>query len=310
MTPDPTPAAVSSRRWTPASLAGRAGTVIEGLLDDRAWLQAMLDARPLWSERRPGSARSPGPQPTRSPEAATPDDFDLVDLARRSVTPPPLRVRWSRTSPPPSPRPHRMPPTSCTAARPARTSSTPADAGRRPRLKVIEPTSAPGRRLAALAERHRDTPMPAVPHQHGRSDHVRAEGGGLAPARAGRAAARCPCARRAADPARRVRPAPWPATPVRAAGQRHGEDPDFAAAYSDWLVTAFAEETWTRRTGTALGHTLRTPIADLGAVLGSSAAHSARRVDIHSMTRTETAEVVGTSRLGAGACPRRMPHKR
>lgn len=88
-----------------------------------------------------------------------------------------------------------------------------------------------------------------------------------------------------------------------------GEGPLDPGEYAARLTDTFAEET-----GLAMAelpwHTLRTPVADLAAVLGFTAAALGKiAVDVQSLTRTEVAEVAEPAVTGRGSSSA-MPHKR
>jgi 3-carboxy-cis,cis-muconate cycloisomerase len=84
---------------------------------------------------------------------------------------------------------------------------------------------------------------------------------------------------------------------------------DWADGYLDRLVDAFAAETGLARP-VLPWHALRTPIADLAAGLGFTAAALGKiAVDVQSLTRTEVGEVAEGAVAGRGASSA-MPHKR
>ncbi|MER5636727.1 3-carboxy-cis,cis-muconate cycloisomerase [Kitasatospora sp. NPDC002227] len=81
------------------------------------------------------------------------------------------------------------------------------------------------------------------------------------------------------------------------------------AAYLDLLVEAYAAETGLARPALPW-HALRTPIADLAAALGFTAGALGKlAVDVQTLTRTEVGEVVEPGGSGRGASSA-MPHKR
>lgn len=81
------------------------------------------------------------------------------------------------------------------------------------------------------------------------------------------------------------------------------------AEYLDRLGAAFAEETGLARP-VLPWHALRTPLADLGAVLSFTAGALGKiAVDVQSMTRTEVQEVTEPAAPGRGSSSA-MPHKR
>lgn len=81
------------------------------------------------------------------------------------------------------------------------------------------------------------------------------------------------------------------------------------ARYLDELVDAFAAETGLARP-VLPWHSLRTPIADLAAVLGFTAGALGKiALDVQNMARTETAEVAEPGPAGRGGSSA-MPHKR
>ncbi len=164
--------------------------------------------------------------------------------------------------------------------------------------------------LAHLAAEHRDTPMPgrtltqhAVPTTFG----LKAAG----------------WLQLVLDAERRVRRVAREGLPVQLGGaagtlagyleyawpEDRAAEPGFAAAYVSVLVTAFADETGLAEP-VLPWHTLRTPVADLAAVLAFvTGALGKIAVDVLSMAGTETGEVVEPAAVGRGASSA-MPHKR
>ncbi|MFE3020814.1 lyase family protein [Streptomyces sp. NPDC059256] len=84
---------------------------------------------------------------------------------------------------------------------------------------------------------------------------------------------------------------------------------DDTGGYTDRLVRAYAHETGLA-VQTLPWHALRTPVADLGAVLGLTAGSLGKiAVDVITLSRTEIAEVAEPGPPGRGASSA-MPHKR
>ena len=290
----------------------RAGTPAERAADDRAWLQAMLDAEAALVRAQARVGHVPWSAAKAISAAAQADRFDLADLARRARdTANPvvalvqdLTAAVVATDPDAADYVHR-----------GSTSQDILDTGAMlVAARCLTLLSADLRRIAAalarLAEEHRDTPMPgrtltqhAVPTTFGlkaagwlqlvmdarlRVRHVAREGllvqlGGSAGTLAG------------------YLEYAWPEDRPAEAG--------FAATYTAALVTAFADETGLAEP-VLPWHTLRTPIADLAAVLTFvTGALGKIAVDVLSTAGTETGEIVEPPAAGRGASSA-MPHKR
>ena len=283
-----------------------AGTRIQALTGDRAWLQAMLDAEV-------GLVRSQseiGPVPAAAvaviAEVAVADRFDIRELAvaARAAANPVVGLVQRLTA-------------AVAAADPAAadyvhrgsTSQDVLDTGTMlVAARCLEEIGADLRRIAVaaarLAGRHRDTPMAgrtlaqhAVPITFG----LKAAGWANA-------------ASHAAGELRGVRETGLPVQLGGAAGTLAGylayagADVD-PGKYVDHLVRTFAE-----RTGLSVPvlpwHTDRTPVAALGAVLAIATGVAGKiAVDVRSLSRTEVAEVSEPAADGRGASSA-MPQKR
>ncbi|MER7003710.1 3-carboxy-cis,cis-muconate cycloisomerase [Dactylosporangium sp. NPDC000555] len=282
-----------------------AGTPVEDLVDDRAWLQAMLDAEAALARAQARLGRLPAQAAAVITRAARAELFDqrALALAARETANPivglvaALTARVAEVDPPSAEYVHR-----------GSTSQDILDTGAMlvaaRVLRLIRgdlARTADG--LAGLAAAYRDTPvagrtlaLQAVPTTFG----LKAAGwrrlvldadvrlarlldGGL-PVSLGGAAGTL------AGYLEYARLDGGPAEPE----------------YADDLATAFADET-----GLAIPalpwHTLRTPIADLGAALAFTAGALGKfAVDVLTLARTEIGEVVEPAGGGSSA----MPHKR
>ncbi|WP_405922676.1 3-carboxy-cis,cis-muconate cycloisomerase [Streptomyces sp. NBC_00035] len=290
----------------------RAGTPIEGTVDDRAWLRGMLDAEAALVRAQARLGQVPQSAADAITAVAGAADFDLVDLARRSrdaanpvvALVQDLTAAVAKAAPQAADYVHR-----------GSTSQDIFDTGAMlvasRSLHVIgSDLQHLAASLADLAERHRDTPMTgrtltqhAVPTTFGLKAASWLQLVLDAEHRVARVA-------REGLPVQLGGAAGTLAGYLQYAQQDHGaQDAEFATGYADRLITAFAEETGLSEP-VLPWHTIRTPIADLAAVLSFvTGALGKIAVDFHSMTRTETAEVAEPAARGRGVSSA-MPHKR
>ncbi|MFI6542804.1 3-carboxy-cis,cis-muconate cycloisomerase [Streptomyces prunicolor] len=290
----------------------RAGTPAEELLDDRAWLQAMLDAEVALVRAQARLGQVPGSVADTIAEAAVADRFDLYELSVRSrdaANPVVALVRALTDAV------AKVDPDAAEFVHRGSTSQDIFDTGAmlvsaRCLRMIGTDLRRLAARLAALAEAHRDTPMP------GRTltQHAVPTTFGL------KAACWLQLVLDALRRVTRVRDG-LPIQLGGAAGTLAGylsyaeqdrgdtDDPGFAADHIGRLMAAFAEETGLAEP-TLPWHTARTPIADLAAVLGFvTGALGKIAVDVQPLARTETAEVAEPAAAGRGASSA-MPHKR
>ncbi|TGB15117.1 3-carboxy-cis,cis-muconate cycloisomerase [Streptomyces sp. MZ04] len=289
----------------------RAGTRIEALLDDRAWLQGLLDAEAALARAQAGLRQIPQWAAAAIGAAAHCERFDIPALAVRSreaanpvvALVQDLAAEVAKSDVAAAEYVHR-----------GSTSQDILDTGvmlvSARALHVIEDdlrrvTTA----LAGLAERHRDTPMAA----RTLTQHAVPTTFGL------KAAGWLLLVHGAADRVRQLRLGGLPVQLGGAAGTLAGyaeyaglDQPDAtgsAGGLAGRLGAAFARETGLAD-AVLPWHTRRTPLADLGAVLALvSGALGKIAVDVQSMTRTEVAEVAEPAAVGRGASSA-MPHKR
>ena len=290
----------------------RAGTPIERAVDDRAWLQAMLDAEAALVRAQARVGRVPRSAAEAITAAARAGHFDLVDLARRArdAANPVVGLVQDLTA-----AVAAIDPDAADYVHRGSTSQDILDTGAMLiAARSLTLLSTDLRRMAAalagLAEEHRDTPMPgrtltqhAVPITFG----LKAAG----------------WLQLVLDAGRRVRHLAREGLPVQLGGaagtlagyleyagpQDRAPEAGFADAYTAVLITAFADETGLAEP-VLPWHTLRTPIADLAAVLAFvTGALGKIAVDILSMAGTETGEVAEPAAVGRGASSA-MPHKR
>jgi len=298
----------------------RAGTEVERATSDRAWLQAMLDAEAALARAQARLGLVPGWAAETITAAALADNVDLVAIARRSrdaanpvvALVHELTVAVARADPEAAEYVHR-----------GSTSQDILDTGAmlvasRALRVILRDLGRTADGLARLAGAFRDTPAAgrtltqhAVPITFGLkaagwlelvSTACERVGGLLAgglPAQLGGAAgtlagylehARL---HRAGDGAAAAPPL----------------EPLDQALYVDELFEAFAGEVGLA-TPTLPWHTIRTPIADLGATLTLvTGALGKFAVDVQSLSRTEVAEVAEPAAAGRGVSSA-MPHKR
>ncbi|WP_019547168.1 3-carboxy-cis,cis-muconate cycloisomerase [Streptomyces sulphureus] len=286
----------------------RAGTRAEAAVDDRAWLQGMLTAEAALARAQARLGALPANAARTITEAAVADEFDVRELAlaaRESANPVvPLVAALTR-------RVGRLEPAAAEYVHRGSTSQDVFDTGamlvsaqvvRLLRVDLHRCAEA----LASLARRHRDTPMPgrtlalhAVPVTFG----LKAAGWRRAlleaDERLGRVLDELPVSLGGA--------AGTLAGYVEFAAGDGAEDA--SGGYAARLTEAFAEET-----GLAVPplpwHARRTPLADLGSVLGLTAGALGKfAVDVQVLARTEVGEVSEPSVAGRGSSSA-MPHKR
>ncbi|MFJ8444219.1 3-carboxy-cis,cis-muconate cycloisomerase [Kitasatospora griseola] len=288
----------------------RAGTPIEGVVGDRAWLQAMLDAEAALARTQAGLGVVPESAAEAITALARVENFDVraLALASRETANPVVGLVRALTELVAARHPE--------AAEYVHSGSTSQDildtgamlvAARALRI-IRADLDRVAEALAVLAEAHRSTPMAgrtlalqAVPTTFGLkaagwrqlvldANHRLAlvERTGLPVSLGGAAGTLAGYLEnaRAADPAT-------------------DDDP---AAYLDRLVDAFAAETGLARPALPW-HALRTPIADLAAALAfTTGALGKMAVDVQVLTRTEIGEVGERPVAGRGASSA-MPHK-
>ncbi|MFT2020130.1 3-carboxy-cis,cis-muconate cycloisomerase [Streptomyces sp. 796.1] len=286
----------------------RAGTPVEAAVADHAWLRAMLEAEAALARAQAGLGTVPASAAQVISETARTARLDLFALARRApeAANPVVALVQAFTAAVAERDP--------AAAEYVHRGSTSQDVldtaamlvAHRALGLVLADLSRTADALAALAERHRDTPMAgrtltlhAVPTTFGlkaagwlwlvldaveRLERVR----GQLPVQLGGAAGTL-------------------AGYLEYAGHGHGS-PD-AAAYATELTAAFAAEAGLARP-VLPWHALRTPIADLAAALAFTTGGLGKiAVDVQSLTRTEVGEVHEGAVAGRGASSA-MPHKR
>jgi 3-carboxy-cis,cis-muconate cycloisomerase len=282
----------------------RAGTPAEALVDDAAWLQAMLDAEAGLARAQAGLGTVPRPAADRIAAVAVVDRFDLVGLARRAreaANPVVALVRDLAAA---------VAAEDPDAARYVHQGSTSQDVldtaamlvSARVLRELLVDLDRVAAALAATADAHRRTPMAgrtltqhAVPTTFG----LKAAGWlvGVLDAR---------------DRVRRV----LAGLPVQLGGAAGtlagylafagtaGRDRDYASA----LLAAYARELGLAEP-TLPWHTVRTPVADLGGVLALVAGVLGKiAVDVQTLSRTELAELAEPSAPGRGASSA-MPQK-
>ena len=281
----------------------RAGTPAETATGDRAWLQAMLDAEAALARAQARLGTVPAEAAEAITRAAEAGGMDVVELARgaRATANPVVGLVKALTAAVGGP-----------AAEYVHRGSTSQDifdtammlvAARTLRLLAAD-LDATAEALGELARAHRDTPMAgrtltahAVPTTFG----IKAAG----------------WRQLVLDAAARVRRLLDGGLPVSLGGAagtlaayveyaRLDQDVD---GYAERLTAAFAEEA-----GLAAPilpwHALRTPVADLAAVLAfTTGALGKLAVDVETLTRTELGEVSEPAADGRGGSSA-MPHKR
>ena len=296
----------------------RAGTPVEAAVSDEAWLQAMLDAEAALARAQARLGTVPAGAARAITEAAVAERFDVraLALASRETANPVvgLVAALARVVGAADPQ----------AAEYVHRGSTSQDVfdtgamlvARRALGTVVADLERVAEALARLAADHRDTPMAgrtlalhAVPTTFGlkaagwralvldareRLDRVTR---GLPVSLGGAAGTLAGSLEHA-----RVTPG-VPGAP----GAGHRAAP--REGYLDALVDAFAAETGLARP-VLPWHALRTPVADLAAALGFTAAALGKlAVDVLSAARTEVAELSEPHVAGRGSSSA-MPHKR
>ncbi|MFE5211465.1 3-carboxy-cis,cis-muconate cycloisomerase [Streptomyces sp. NPDC056600] len=271
---------------------GRAGSPVAGATGDTAILAALLDAEAALTRAQASLGLAPAEAAAAVTDAAVPDRFDLLSLARRAAAGgnPVIPLAADLTAavgPAHGPYVHRG-----ATSQDIMDTATMLVAARTLDLVLADLDRTEGA-LARLAAAHRDTPMPgrtltqhAVPTTFGlkaagwRSlvldarDRLSAVRGAL-PVQLGGAAGT-----------------------LAAFGAYGADDPlPLVAAYARELELAEPSLPW---------HTLRTPVADLaGALAFTAGALGKMAADVLTLARTEIAELAEASGGGSSA----MPHK-
>ncbi|MCC3768066.1 3-carboxy-cis,cis-muconate cycloisomerase [Streptomyces sp. UNOC14_S4] len=288
----------------------RAGTAVETAVGDRAFLQAMLDAEAALARAQARLGTVPPSAAEVITRVADAGRFDLraLALAARETANPVVAMVKELTR-----AVAAVDPAAAEYVHQGSTSQDIVDTGvmlvAARALRIIRADLArTDAALAALAARHRDTPMAgrtlalqAVPTTFG----LKAAG----------------WRQLVVDACRRIDPvlaAGLPTSLGGAAGTLAGyleqgrlggrfrQDPQ---GYAEALEEAFAAETGLVRS-VLPWHSLRTPMADLAAVLSFTAAGLGKMaVDVQNLTRTEVGEVTEPSVSGRGGSSA-MPHKR
>ena len=277
----------------------RAGTAIEPLVDDSAWLRSMLDAEAALARAQARLGAVPERAAAAITAAAKTTDFDIRDLAlaARQTANPVVALVAALT--------RAVGPEHAEHVHRGSTSQDILDTG--PMLvsaRALDLIAGLLTRTAAtldgLARTHRDTPMAgrtlalhAVPTTFG----LRAAGWAIS-------------IRDAAGRAASLR-ARLPVSLGGAAGTLAAYQ-EYAALDGDYplrLVTAYAAETGLAAPALPW-HTRRTPIADLGAVCALATGTLGKMaVDVLTLSRTEIGELSEPGGNGRGASSA-MPHKR
>ncbi|MER6419395.1 3-carboxy-cis,cis-muconate cycloisomerase [Streptomyces sp. NPDC001137] len=289
----------------------RAGSPAEGATSDTACLQALLDAEAALARVQAGFGTVPGRAAELISDTARAEHFDaraLAVAARAAANPVVALVRVLGETV------ARKDPEAAHYVHQGSTSQDILDTGlmlvaARTVELILADLDRTADALAALAARHRDTPMAA-----------RTLGQHAVPTTFGlKAAGWLQGVLDAAERLRRVRTSGLPVQLGGAAGTMAGYleyarvvadlAPDALAEYTRRLPAAYAAELGLAAPAVPW-HTVRTPLADLaaaltltGSVLGTFAA------DVQLLSRTETAEVCEPGAEGRGASSA-MPHKR
>ncbi|GGT92312.1 MULTISPECIES: class-II fumarase/aspartase family protein [Streptomyces] len=329
-----------TRPWEDAGLLSpvRAGTPVEAVVGDRAWLQAMLDAEAalVRAQARLGTVPEGAARAVSNAARAERLDLRALALAARETANPVVGLVQALTRVVAAQDP--------AAAEYVHRGSTSQDifdtgamlvADRALRL-IRADLDRTAVALAALAERHRDTliagrtlTLHAVPTTFG----LKAAGwrtllldaderlarvqeslpvslGGAA----GTLAGYVEYARLAAGeagPSAPGGPDDNPPDPGPPGADRSGVQGFDVAGYSERLLEAFAEETGLRGAPLLPWHALRTPVADLGFALAfATGALGKIAVDVQSLARTEVGEVAEPSGGAGRGASSAMPHKR
>ncbi|GAA0369067.1 3-carboxy-cis,cis-muconate cycloisomerase [Streptomyces blastmyceticus] len=288
----------------------RAGTRIETAVSDRAFLQAMLDAEVALARAQARLGTVPRSAAEAIARAADADRFDLrtLALAARDTANPVVAMVKELTR-----AVAAVDPAAAEYVHQGSTSQDIVDTGvmlvAARALRIIRADLARvDVALVGLAARHRDTPMAgrtlalqAVPTTFG----LKAAG----------------WRQLVVDACRRIDPVLMTGLPTSLGGaagtlagyleqgRLGGRFPDDPQRYAEALEEAFAAETGLARS-VLPWHSLRTPMADLAAVLSFTAAGLGKMaVDVQNLTRTEVGEVTEPSVSGRGGSSA-MPHKR
>ncbi|MFI8102776.1 3-carboxy-cis,cis-muconate cycloisomerase [Streptomyces sp. NPDC086023] len=288
----------------------RAGTPVEAATDDRAWFAAMLGAEAALARAQARLGTLPPTAAEVITAAADPDLYDVraLALAARETANPVVGLVAALTA-----EVARRDPAAADFVHRGSTSQDVFDTGamlvaRRALRLVRADLRRTAAALAELARDHRDTPvagrtlaMQAVPTTFG----LKAAG----------------WRELVLDAEHRLSAVLETGLPVSlggAAGTLAGyleyAELDFGPGfdrerYLDDLVDAFADETGLARP-VLPWHTLRTPLADLGAALAFTAGALGKiAVDVQGLARTETGEVSEPGPAGRGGSSA-MPHKR
>ncbi|MFE0044417.1 class-II fumarase/aspartase family protein [Streptomyces albireticuli] len=283
----------------------RAGTPAEDATGDRAWLQAMLDAEAALARAQARLGTVPGTAAESVTRAARADLFDprALALAARETANPVVGLVKALTS--------RVAAQDPQAAEYVHRGSTSQDILDTATMLVAHRALGPlradltriARALAHLADRHRDTLMAgrtlglhAVPTTFG----LKAAGWRQLVLDAGRRV----------EHVRRHLPVSLGGAAGTLAGYlayarlEGTDDPGYAGR----LSAAYADETGLARPALPW-HTLRTPLADLAAVLSfTTGALGKIATDVLTLTRTEIAELAEPATAGRGASSA-MPQK-
>lgn len=282
---------------------GRAGSPADAATDDTAFLQAMLDAEAALTRAQATVGLAPAEAAEAVAEAARADRFDVRDIALRA------RAGGNPVIPLVADLTAAVPAEAAPYVHRGATSQDIMDSAmmliaRHTLDLILTDLTRAETALARLATEHRDTVMP------GRTltQHAVPTTFGL------KAAGWRALALDARDRLRTVR-ATLPAQlggaagTLAAFGAYSGESPSVAVPDAggpgEGLVAAYARQL--RLAEPVLPwHTLRTPVADLGAALAFTAGALGKlAVDVLTLTRTELAEVTE----GAGGGSSAMPHK-
>jgi 3-carboxy-cis,cis-muconate cycloisomerase len=285
----------------------RAGTAIERVVGDRAWLQAMLDAEAALARAQARVGTLPPESAAVITRTARAELFDVreIALAARDTANPVVALvgRLTRAV-------ADLDPASAEYVHRGSTSQDILDTAamtvaHRSLTLIDDRLAEAAEALAGLARAHRDVPMA------GRTLALHA-----GPVTFGlKAAGWRQLLVEARARLRVVRDEGLPVSLGGAVGTLAGYLEYAALAgvtdpgYVDRLVDAFAEETGLCRPPLPW-HTLRTPLADLAAVLAFvTGALGKIAIDVLALARSEVAEVAEPAALGRGASSA-MPHKR
>ncbi|WP_037881699.1 3-carboxy-cis,cis-muconate cycloisomerase [Streptomyces sp. NRRL F-5727] len=288
----------------------RAGTPVEAAVDDRAWLQAMLDAEAALVRAQASLGTVPAAAAATITAAARVDGFDLRHLAvaSRETANPVVGLVRALTA-----RVAEHDPAAAEFVHRGSTSQDIFDTGamlvaRRALALVRADLARTAEALAVLAAAHRDTPM------SGRTLALQAVPITFGLKAAGWRRLLLDADARLARLDREGLPLSLGGAAGTLAGYLEfarvdGGAPVDTAAYLERLVDAYAAETGLARP-VLPWHALRTPIADLAAALALTAGALGKiALDVQTLSRTEIAEVAEPGGEGRGASSA-MPHKR